>query len=510
MALDTPRNSRDDAEDGAHGETQVNAESNVQERNADNAAPATPRPVRHWPIAYREIADFAALIDFGLIAALGLVAAEIYHEVFLGEGVPFERSLAVALFAAVVFVGITRLQRLYHPTQLLLWNVQVNNVVWVWCATFFLLSGWLFMWKAGDVSRGSVMLFWVLGLIVLITQRAFWRFFLARALQRGSLRGRKVIVLARRISAMDAKFANRLVRYGYDMQGEFVVPEAISLETSQAADEILSSAVSFVRGSEIEEVLLVVRGEDIPALGRIADQLRILPIRVTWVAHGLTAELVRHPWFEIGPAVAVEMQKPPRNVSERAVKRVVDVTIAACAIVALLPLLLIVAIAIKLDSKGPVFFWQARRGFNGKPFYILKFRTMNVLEDGDVIRQATKGDARVTRVGAWLRMTSIDEIPQLFNVLRGSMSLVGPRPHAVAHDDHFIDTVEDYAYRHHVKPGMTGWAQVHGYRGETPTQEAIERRVEYDRWYIANWSVWLDVAIMVRTLGELARGKNVY
>jgi undecaprenyl-phosphate galactose phosphotransferase/putative colanic acid biosynthesis UDP-glucose lipid carrier transferase len=113
-------------------------------------------------------------------------------------------------------------------------------------------------------------------------------------------------------------------------------------------------------------------------------------------------------------------------------------------------------------------------------------------------------------VGAWLRRTSVDEIPQFFNVLRGEMSLVGPRPHAVAHDDAFIKTVEDYAYRHHVKPGMTGWAQINGYRGETPTLEAIERRVEHDRWYIANWSVFLDIMILIRTLGAVARGNNVY
>jgi putative colanic acid biosynthesis UDP-glucose lipid carrier transferase len=204
------------------------------------------------------------------------------------------------------------------------------------------------------------------------------------------------------------------------------------------------------------------------------------------------------------------MQRPPRSMSELALKRVVDVTIASSALLLSLPLLPLVAIAIKLDSRGPVLFWQTRRGFNGKPFRIAKFRSMGVLEDGDNIRQATRGDARVTRVGKWLRQSSIDEIPQLFNVLRGEMSLVGPRPHAVAHDDHFIETVEDYAYRHHVKPGMTGWAQVHGYRGETPTQDAIERRVEYDRWYIANWSVWLDLAIMVRTVGEVFRGRNVY
>lgn len=516
MTLKTARKSRHDTEHGARGETQrtyqgtfaVSAESNLHQAAVESGgAPASPRPAaRQWPIAYRELGDFAALIDFVLIVATGFAASELYHEVVLDTSNPVERSLAVALFAAIVFVGVTRLQKLYNPTQLLQWNAQVNNVIWVWCATFFLLSGWLFMWKSGEISRGAVMSFWAAGLVVLIAQRAFWRFFIERALEKGSLRGRRIIVVALNRTAMDAKFAGRLVRYGYDLQGELVVGN----ESEAAADESVARIVAAVRGSTIEEILLVVRNEDIPFLPRLADQLRILPLPVTWIAGGVTADLVRHAWFEIGTSVAIEMQKPPRNRGERALKRVVDVFLAALGLIVSLPLLLAVALAIKLDSPGPVLFWQKRRGFNGKPFYILKFRSMNVLEDGDVIPQAKRVDARVTRVGAILRKSSMDEVPQLLNVLRGDMSLVGPRPHAVAHDDHFIDTVEDYAYRHHVKPGMTGWAQVHGYRGETPTQEAIERRVEYDRWYIANWSIWLDLAIMVRTLGELVRGKNVY
>lgn len=473
---------------------------------APGIAQAPQKPARQWPIAYREIADFAALLDFALIVALGLFAAALYQEVFLDAPIPFERSLAVALFAALVFVGIARLQKLYVPNQLLLWNVQVNNVIWIWCATFFLLSGWLFMWKSGEVSRGAVMTFWTLGLVVIIAQRAFWRFFIERALEKGSLRGRKIIVIARKRSAMDAKFAGRLVRYGYDLQSEFVVSDVSKNE----ADENLAAAISFVRGSDVEEILLVIRNEDLAWLGTVVDQLRILPVPVTWITGGIAADLVRHPYFEIGTQVAIQMQKPPRTLAERALKRAIDTVIASVVLIAALPLMLLVAIAIKLESKGPVLFWQTRRGFNGKPFRIAKFRSMTVLEDGGEIRQATRRDARVTRVGAFLRRTSIDELPQLFNVLRGDMSLVGPRPHAVAHDDHFIDTVEDYAWRQHVKPGMTGWAQVHGYRGETATQEAIDSRVEYDRWYIANWSIWLDFAIMVRTLGEVVRGRNVY
>ena len=169
----------------------------------------------------------------------------------------------------------------------------------------------------------------------------------------------------------------------------------------------------------------------------------------------------------------------------------------------LAPLMLTAAILIKLDTPGNVIFRQSRRGFNGKPFEIWKFRSMCVSENGQTITQATKQDARVTRVGRVLRKTSVDELPQLWNVLRGEMSLVGPRPHALAHDNYYDQVIGNYVYRHHMKPGLTGWAQVNGFRGETPTIDLMEKRVEYDVWYVSNWSIWLDLKIMVRTAATL-------
>jgi lipopolysaccharide/colanic/teichoic acid biosynthesis glycosyltransferase len=183
---------------------------------------------------------------------------------------------------------------------------------------------------------------------------------------------------------------------------------------------------------------------------------------------------------------------------------------AAQQLITSLPLLVIVAIAIKLDSPGPALFRQRRRGFNGTCFQIYKFRTMSVLEDGPKITQAQYSDSRITRLGKWLRRTSIDELPQLVNVLEGSMSLVGPRPHALAHDTQFDKIVRNYAFRHRVKPGLTGWAQVNGCRGPTPTRKHIERRVQHDLWYIDNWSFALDLSIMLRTIVEVMRSRNAY
>jgi undecaprenyl-phosphate galactose phosphotransferase/putative colanic acid biosynthesis UDP-glucose lipid carrier transferase len=167
-------------------------------------------------------------------------------------------------------------------------------------------------------------------------------------------------------------------------------------------------------------------------------------------------------------------------------------------------------IAIKLDSKGPVLFHQTRTGKDGVPFRIYKFRTMDVLEDGPTILQACRDDPRVTRVGRWLRASSVDELPQLFNVLRGEMSLVGPRPHAVAHDQLYSKQIPNYVLRQHVKPGITGWAQVNGYRGETSSLELMQRRVDLDIWYAQNVSVLLDLEILVRTVFEVCRPRNAY
>jgi putative colanic acid biosynthesis UDP-glucose lipid carrier transferase len=195
----------------------------------------------------------------------------------------------------------------------------------------------------------------------------------------------------------------------------------------------------------------------------------------------------------------------------RVFKGLEDRILALAGLIVLSPLLLLVALAIKLDSAGPVFFRQRRLGFNNDEFYVLKYRTMMVAEDDpNAITQATRADPRVTRVGAILRRTSIDELPQLLNVLRGEMSLVGPRPHAIAHNRQYAEIVDQYLGRHRVKPGITGWAQVNGLRGETDTLEKMRQRVEYDLYYIDNWSLLFDLRILLLTPFVGFVNKNAY
>lgn len=233
----------------------------------------------------------------------------------------------------------------------------------------------------------------------------------------------------------------------------------------------------------------------------------LVSVRVDESAASAPRSDITRPLRAIHPQARRRPGAPVRPVGG-AFKRLLDACVAAVSLIALAPLFLLVALAIKLDSPGPVFFLQRRGGFRGRPFLVVKFRTMTSADDGNVITQAGRGDARLTRVGKFLRKTSIDELPQLFNVVRGEMSLVGPRPHAVAHDRHFRGIDPRYGRRFKARPGITGLAQVNGCRGETKNPESVRRRVDFDLRYIDRWSLLLDALIILRTLILIARDPN--
>jgi putative colanic acid biosynthesis UDP-glucose lipid carrier transferase len=200
----------------------------------------------------------------------------------------------------------------------------------------------------------------------------------------------------------------------------------------------------------------------------------------------------------------------PFTGTNQLVKRISDIIIASVIIVLISPLLLAIAIGVKLGSPGPVLFKQRRNGLDGHEIVVYKFRSMRTMEDGEVVRQATRNDPRVTPFGAFLRRTSFDELPQFFNVMAGTMSIVGPRPHAVTHNEEYRQIIKAYMVRHKVKPGITGWAQVNGQRGETDTVEKMRMRVEYDLEYLRNWSLGLDLKIIVSTIRVLFFDRQAY
>ena len=206
----------------------------------------------------------------------------------------------------------------------------------------------------------------------------------------------------------------------------------------------------------------------------------------------------------VKPKAAVRPRLYPR------LKRLLDLAIAVPLLILTAPLLIAIALWIHLDSRGPAMFRQTRLGLGGRPFGILKFRTMSVIEEGAAVVQVVRDDARITCAGRFLRASSLDELPQLLNVIRGEMSLVGPRPHAIAHDELYATLIPEYPGRQAVKPGITGWAQVCGHRGGTPTVDAMKARVAHDLWYAAHASIWLDLLILARTPIEILRGRNAY
>jgi putative colanic acid biosynthesis UDP-glucose lipid carrier transferase len=221
-------------------------------------------------------------------------------------------------------------------------------------------------------------------------------------------------------------------------------------------------------------------------------------------------QMLHSRWTDIGGLPAVSVFENPLYGVDGLAKRLFDLVVGGMVLALLALPMLLVAIAVKLTSRGPVFFRQRRYGLDGQEILVWKFRTMTVCEDGHEVTQARRTDSRLTRIGGVLRRTSIDELPQLFNVIGGSMSLVGPRPHAAAHNEQYRRMIEGYMLRHKVKPGITGLAQIRGWRGETDTLEKMQRRVECDHEYIREWSLWLDVQILVRTAFVVLKRENAY
>ena len=273
--------------------------------------------------------------------------------------------------------------------------------------------------------------------------------------------------------------------------------------------EDLDLAVSVVRFLCPDDVFILVSWAETSDVERCVDAFLRVPVAVHLRPGSMMDRLPDLQVGRVGRLSGIRIGRKPLQAGEIFLKRAMDLSLSLLALVMLAPLFVSVAILIKLDTPGPIFFRQRRYGFNQQPFGVYKFRSMKTERSAE-FRQASRNDSRITRVGAMLRRSNIDELPQLFNVVLGEMSLVGPRPHAMAHDRSFERRIALYARRHNVKPGITGWAQVHGLRGETLTDLDMERRVNHDLHYIDNWSIWLDIQIMVQTVVSPRAYRNAY
>lgn len=452
----------------------------------------------HW------IGPVAAAADALVLVLLGGLSG-VWYDAISGAQARGPSYFGLGCVVAVLTVLLLRSKGHYQRSSVLGDDLFVP-IVKVWLSVFAILAISAFLLRVStQFSRGAILIYFVSGGLALAVIRLALRAALRRAIDAGSLNHRRILLIGdgKDISLGELSLALRC--HSYRLVATFLFDSGRPIADQQLA---WADIVEAAQSGEIDEVVVAARWSEVAHIEAIVDKLCVLPIPIRLLPDQTAARYLTRPMTDIGLAKAVDLQRLRR--SERRMKTAFDFVAAAGALALFAPLLLAVAFLIKQDSPGPVLFRQTRIGLNGRPFRILKFRTMLTSEDGAEVRQATRDDARVTRIGRWLRATSVDELPQLVNVLLGDMSLVGPRPHAVAHDRQFSRTTADYILRHQVKPGITGWAQVCGLRGETPTIDHIARRVEHDLWYIRNWSLGLDVIILARTLIVLMRPQNAY
>jgi putative colanic acid biosynthesis UDP-glucose lipid carrier transferase len=272
----------------------------------------------------------------------------------------------------------------------------------------------------------------------------------------------------------------------------------------------LKDVANYVSAHSIRDVYITLPLGSQPRIVELLEQLQGTTASLFFVPDVFGISIIQGRLRDMNGVPVVGICETPFTGTNELVKRISDVVLASVILVMISPLMLAIAIGVKLSSPGPVIFRQRRNGLDGEEIIVYKFRSMTAQDNGPVVRQATKDDPRITRFGAFLRRTSLDELPQFINVLQGRMSIVGPRPHAVAHNEEYRQLIKAYMVRHKVKPGITGWAQVNGHRGETDTIEKMKARVEYDLEYLRNWSLGLDLQIIARTVGLMFFDRHAY
>jgi putative colanic acid biosysnthesis UDP-glucose lipid carrier transferase len=272
----------------------------------------------------------------------------------------------------------------------------------------------------------------------------------------------------------------------------------------------LSLLADYARSHHVDVIYIALPMASQPRILRLLEDLRDTTASIYFVPDIFVSDLIQARVDSIGGLPVVAVCESPFYGFNRFVKRASDIFLSLLILILISPLLLAIAIGVKLSSPGPILFKQRRYGLDGRKIVVYKFRSMTGAEDGDIVRQATRNDSRITRFGAFLRRTSLDELPQFINVLQGRMSIVGPRPHAVAHNELYRKLIRGYMIRHKVKPGITGLAQVHGLRGETDTVDKMKARIDYDLAYLRNWSVLLDVQIILKTVVVVLQKRNAY
>jgi Undecaprenyl-phosphate glucose phosphotransferase len=490
----------------------MSVRSEFSERGARAEILGVARPASAKPTRFAAFYARILIFEFLAVAAAAYFSSVSYRYTEL-HLLPNEYLPAAILIAALVSIFSIAFRHFAaiqgQPLHALLWS----GLGAVALAFSFFLST-LFLLKAiGDYSRGAFVFQVIAVSVTICLTRTISFVWMQSATRSGLVEARHVVVIG------DERYRSRF----NDLVRTTAIRSVASLpfphhrdakpghdSTGLVDTKAARQTIEFCRSVHPDDIVILASQEELSAAPELARLLSELPVNVHIVPLGSVNVFGTSRIAELGDLKTLQVSRPPLSAFDRAIKRTFDIAVATVGLLLLAPLFAIVAIAIKLESRGNIFFWQERHGYNNATIRVVKFRTMFAADDGGCFVQAKREDSRVTHVGRLLRRTNIDELPQLLNVLIGNMSIVGPRPHATAHNEMFEGRILPFSRRHNIKPGITGWAQVSGHRGETDTLEKMQRRVEHDLYYIDNWSFLLDMKIILLTLFSKRAYTNAY
>ena len=445
-------------------------------------------------------AAVAALMD-PAIAALALVLCHLwYHQPFNGDSVTL-----LILATVLVFPGVNRFGR--KGSEL------VAGTVLAWCGVVMVLVVIGYATKGWHQFHRGVLYAWLVATPTLqILGSYLGTLIIQRRLNEPDQRRAAVVVGANRIGARVIEMLESQRALGQDYRGVFDDRTEDRLELPQGCrlTGTLADLPAFIDRHGVKDVYVTLPLSSQPRILKLMESLQNTTASLHYVPDVFGVTIIQGRLEDVGGVPVVGLTVTPFTGINGLVKRLSDIVLSLLILILISPLLLVLAVGVKLSSPGPVLFRQLRTGLDGEIITVYKFRSMTTQDNGPEIRQATRGDARVTPFGAFIRRTSLDELPQFINVLQGRMSIVGPRPHAVAHNNQYRQLVKAYMARHKVRPGITGWAQVNGFRGETDTLDKMQRRVEYDLEYLRNWSLGLDLQIILKTIKLVFADKSAY
>jgi len=454
----------------------------------------------------------AGFVDAATIVILSIATGILYHRlVYHGANVVWD-YLQVGVLVAWLYLLPKILRREYEITHYLNFKDYAVHAVHLWNLAFACLIALAFLTKTGgSFSRGWIVMFYGSGMAAIVLAHALLAKVIRAAHHKGIVASRRLFLVGSVPDVRDFMRQYRPAESGLEIVGTAFLPKAEnSTDIPQELDDSLRDAVTYARVLNPDDVFIIVPWSHQKIIDQCIESFMTVPASIHLGPEHILDRFEHVTIEKIGSVASLHLLRPSLSPLAIIAKRLFDIVLSVFGLLVLAPLFVVIGILIKLSSPGPVFFLQRRYGFNQQMFRIVKFRTMSTTEDGLHVRQATKGDQRITPIGHFLRKWNIDELPQLINVLRGDMSLVGPRPHALAHDESWGQNIARYARRHNMRPGITGWAQVNGYRGSFKGDSEVRERIACDLYYIDNWSIWLDIRILFLTIFSPRAYRNAH